>query len=93
MLVLSRLPISLIPSLLPQHARPTCQCCVNWSEVRTAVNYDSELVSWHLERSLAIFEVSSLPSRLCLSFLEPYCARRQSYRSDRLARALMREAR
>jgi hypothetical protein len=79
--------------LLPQHARPTCQCCVNWSEVRAAVNDDSELVSWHLERSLAIFDVNSLPSRLCLSFLEPYCARRQSYRSDRLARALMREAR
>jgi len=59
MLALSRLPICLIPSLLPQHARPTCQCCVNWSEVRTAVNDDSEMVSWHLERSLAIFDVSS----------------------------------
>jgi hypothetical protein len=59
-LALSRLPICLIPSLLPQHARPTCQCCVNWSEVRTAVNDDSELVSSHLERSLAIFDVSSL---------------------------------
>src|SRR6516164_3453531 len=60
MLALSRLPICLIPSLLPQHARPTCQCCVNWSEVRAAVNDDSELVSSHLERSLAIFDVSSL---------------------------------
>src|ERR1700747_887467 len=66
MLALSRLPICLIPSLLPQHARLTCQCCVNWSEVRAAVNDNSEMVSWHLERSLAIFDVSSLAFKTAL---------------------------
>jgi len=42
MLALSRLPICLTRSLLPLHARPTCQFCVHWDKPPAAVNDNSK---------------------------------------------------